>query len=183
MVFGCYSLELKMERCPKALGRQSYMGTHLNGAVTSSEDEQSPDIQKESAEESEIKEEAKEVKPKAKEVKPKAKGVKPKKKAGDGGEITLRVSLPYKPKGEMFAVAETFQGGSRLQVICEDGIRRMGRIPGKLRRRMWVRENDLLIVVPWSFQDSKADVKFRYTPTQTANLKRRGKIPEILDIY
>ena len=152
------------------------MGTHLNAAVTSSEDEQSPDIQKESAEESRIKEEAKEVKPKAKEV-------KPKKKANNEGEITLRVSLPYKPKGEMFAVAETFQGGSRLQVICEDGIRRMGRIPGKLRRRMWIRENDLLIVVPWSFQDSKADVKFRYTPTQTANLKRRGKIPEILDIY
>ena len=176
MVFGCYSLELKMERCPKALGRQSYMGTHLNGAVTSSEDEQSPDIQKESAEESEIKE-------KAKEVKPKAKKVKSKKKRANVGEVTLRVSLPYKPKGEMFAVAETFQGGSRLQIICEDGIRRMGRIPGKLRRRMWVRENDLLIVVPWSFQDSKADVKFRYTPTQTANLKRRGKIPEILDIY
>ena len=169
MVFGCYSLELKMEWCPKALGRQSYMGTHLNAVVTSSEDEQSPDIQKESAEEPVIKEEAKEV--------------KPKKKAKNEGEITLRVSLPYKPKGEMFAVAETFQGGSRLQIICEDGIRRMGRIPGKLRRRMWVRENDLLIVVPWSFQDSKADVKFRYTPTQTANLKRRGKIPEILDIY
>ena len=172
-----------MERCPKALGRQSYMGTHLNAVVTSSEDEQSPDIQKESAEESEIKEKAKEVKPKAEEVKPNAKKVKPKKKHGNVGEVTLRVSLPYKPKGEMFAVAETFQGGSRLQVICEDGIRRMGRIPGKLRRRMWIRENDLLIVIPWSFQDSKADVKFRYTPTQTANLKRRGKIPEILDIY
>ena len=42
------------------------MGTHLNAAVTSSEDEQSPDIQKKSAEESEIKEEAKEVKPKKK---------------------------------------------------------------------------------------------------------------------
>ena len=98
-------------------------------------------------------------------------------------EANLRVTLPYKPKGEMFAVAETFQGGSRLQLICEDGERRMGRIPGKLRRRMWVRENDLLIVVPWSFQDSKADVKFRYTPTQTSNLKRKGKIPEILDIY
>jgi len=182
-VFGCYPLELKMERCPKALGRQSYMGTHLNAVVTSSEDEQSPDIQKKSAEESETKEKAEEVKPKAEEVKPNAKKVKPKKKQGNVGEVTLRVSLPYKPKGEMFAVAETFQGGSRLQVICEDGIRRMGRIPGKLRRRMWVRENDLLIVVPWSFQDSKADVKFRYTPTQTANLKRRGKIPEILDIY
>ena len=113
------------------------------------------------------------------------KKIEKKKKKKNAPEPTenIRVTLPYKPKGEMFAVAETFQGGSRLQLICEDGKRRMGRIPGKLRRRMWVRENDLLIVVPWSFQDSKADVKFRYTPTQTSNLKRRGKIPEILDIY
>ena len=115
--------------------------------------------------------------------KKKATNKKSKKNQNQGEEANLRVTLPYKPKGEMFAVAETFQGGSRLQLICEDGERRMGRIPGKLRRRMWVRENDLLIVVPWSFQDSKADVKFRYTPTQTANLKKLGKIPEILDIY
>jgi len=134
--------------------------------VTSSEDEQ---VQ-ETSEEEEVKEE-------------KVENKKPKKGQNQENEENLRVTLPYKPKGEMFAVAETFQGGSRLQLICEDGERRMGRIPGKLRRRMWVRENDLLIVVPWSFQDSKADVKFRYTPTQTSNLKRRGKIPEILDIY
>ena len=112
----------------------------------------------------------------------KSKSLKNKKNVQQPTE-NIRVTLPYKPKGEMFAVAETFQGGSRLQLICEDGKRRMGRIPGKLRRRMWVRENDLLIVVPWSFQDGKADVKFRYTPTQTSNLKRNGKIPEILDIY
>ena len=124
----------------------------------------------ETSEEEEVKEE-------------KVENKKPKKGQKQENEENLRVTLPYKPKGEMFAVAETFQGGSRLQLICEDGERRMGRIPGKLRRRMWVRENDLLIVVPWSFQDSKADVKFRYTPTQTSNLKRRGKIPEILDIY
>jgi translation initiation factor 1A len=91
----------------------------------------------------------------------------------EGQKHTLRLPLPYRPKGEMFAVAETF----------EDGKRRMGRIPGKMRRRMWVRENDLLIIVPWSFQDSKADVKFRYTATQSANLKRQDLIPEILDIY
>ena len=134
--------------------------------MTSSEDEQ----MQETSEEEELKEE-------------KVENKKPKKGQNQENEENLRVTLPYKPKGEMFAVAETFQGGSRLQLICEDGERRMGRIPGKLRRRMWVRENDLLIVVPWSFQDSKADVKFRYTPTQTSNLKRRGKIPEILDIY
>ena len=151
--------------------------------MTASEDEQP---QEKSEEDTNLKEETKSeetvVKSKPKKAK-KGKGKYGKKKSYQVDETNLRVTLPYKPKGEMFAVAETFQGGSRLQLICEDGERRMGRIPGKLRRRMWVRENDLLIVVPWSFQDSKADVKFRYTPTQTSNLKRSGKIPEILDIY
>jgi len=151
--------------------------------VTASEDEQ---LQKKSEEDTDSQEEKKSEekveKPKPKKGK-KSKGKYGKKNSNQVDETNLRVTLPYKPKGEMFAVAETFQGGSRLQLICEDGERRMGRIPGKLRRRMWVRENDLLIVVPWSFQDSKADVKFRYTPTQTSNLKRKGKIPEILDIY
>ena len=151
--------------------------------MTVSEDEQ---LQKKSEEDTDSQEETKSeekvVKPKPKKGK-KSKGKYGKKHSYQVDETNLRVTLPYKPKGEMFAVAETFQGGSRLQLICEDGERRMGRIPGKLRRRMWVRENDLLIVVPWSFQDSKADVKFRYTPTQTSNLKRKGKIPEILDIY
>ena len=142
------------------------------------EDESQENSSKEKPEE-----ETKPEQPKKKSKPKKGKGKHGKKHNNQVDETNLRVTLPYKPKGEMFAVAETFQGGSRLQLICEDGERRMGRIPGKLRRRMWVRENDLLIVVPWSFQDSKADVKFRYTPTQTSNLKRRGKIPEILDIY
>ncbi len=132
--------------------------------MTASEDEQP---QEKSEEDTNLKEETKSeetvVKSKPKKSKPKkGKGKHGKKKSYQVDETNLRVTLPYKPKGEMFAVAETFQGGSRLQLICEDGERRMGRIPGKLRRRMWVRENDLLIVVPWSFQDSKADVKFRY---------------------
>ena len=148
--------------------------------MTASEDEQP---QEKSEEETNSKKETKSEEKVVKSKPKKGKGKHGKKKNYQVDETNLRVTLPYKPKGEMFAVAETFQGGSRLQLICEDGERRMGRIPGKLRRRMWVRENDLLIVVPWSFQDSKADVKFRYTPTQTSNLKRSGKIPEILDIY
>ena len=107
---------------------------------------------------------------------------------GDEGEVHERAEDKEEEENEGIEEEENKgieEEGSQLwkAVICEDGERRMGRIPGKLRRRMWVRENDLLIVVPWSFQDSKADVKFRYTPTQTSNLKRRGKIPEILDIY
>ncbi|DAC19452.1 MAG TPA: translation initiation factor 1A, partial [Candidatus Poseidoniales archaeon] len=40
-----------------------------------------------------------------------------------------------------------------------------------------VREGDLIIVWPWDFQDSKADVKHRYTKTQAMYLSRKQVLP------
>lgn len=109
----------------------------------------------------------------------------PKRGQGKGQAPTgyVRVRLPNKFKGEIFAVTDQIMGGSRLRVICEDGTTRLARIPGKLRRRMWIREGDLLIVAPWDFQQEKADVRFRYTATQSAHLSRQGKIPESIDVF
>ena len=59
----------------------------------------------------------------------------------------------------------------------------MARIPGKMRRRQWVRDGDLIIVWPWDFQDSKADVKHRYTKTQALYLSRRGVLPSAVDVF
>ena len=78
----------------------------------------------------------------------------------------IRVKMPNKKVNEMFALASQILGGRRVTVLCADGETRMARIPGKMRRRQWVREGDLIIVWPWDFQDSKADVKHRYTKTQ-----------------
>ena len=85
-------------------------------------------------------------------------------------------------KGEMFALAEEILGGRRVTVLCADGETRMARIPGKMRRRQWVREGDLIIVWPWDFQDSKADVKHRYTKTQAMYLSRKQVLPEVVDM-
>jgi hypothetical protein len=60
---------------------------------------------------------------------------------------------------------------------------RLARIPGKMRRRQWVREGDLIIVWPWDFQDSKADVKHRYTKTQAMYLSRKGVLPDVVDLF
>ncbi|TET89173.1 MAG: translation initiation factor eIF-1A [Methanomassiliicoccales archaeon] len=98
------------------------------------------------------------------------------------GEIT-RVRLPRTRDGELFAVADQLLGASRIRVMCEDGKSRMGRIPGKLKKRMWIREGDLLIVKPWDFQQEKSDIKYRYTKTQSSYLKRRGMIPGSIDVF
>ena len=95
----------------------------------------------------------------------------------------IRVKMPNKKVNEMFALAEQILGGRRVTVLCADGETRMARIPGKMRRRQWVREGDLIIVWPWDFQDAKADAKHRYTKTQAMYLSRKGVLPADVDIF
>ena len=95
----------------------------------------------------------------------------------------IRVKMPNKRVNEMFALAEQILGGRRVTVLCADGETRMARIPGKMRRRQWVRDGDLIIVWPWNFQDAKADVKRRYTKTQAMYLSRKGVLPPDVDIF
>ncbi|MBF91017.1 MAG: translation initiation factor eIF-1A [Flavobacteriales bacterium] len=101
----------------------------------------------------------------------------------EGESSKIRVKMPNVKVNEMFAIAEQILGGRRVTVLCADGETRMARIPGKMRRRQWVREGDLIIVWPWDFQDSKADVKHRYTKTQAMYLSRKGVLPSDVDVF
>ena len=101
---------------------------------------------------------------------------------GDSSD-KIRVPLPNERINEMFAIADTILGGRRVRVVCADGETRLARIPGKMRRRQWVREGDLIVVQPWDFQDAKADVKKRYSKTQSLYLSRKGVLPEIVDVF
>lgn len=101
----------------------------------------------------------------------------------DGSSGKIRVKMPNRRINEMFALADQILGGRRVSVLCEDGETRLARIPGKMRRRQWVREGDLIIVWPWDFQESKADVKHRYTKTQAMYLSRKGVLPDDVDVF
>ena len=102
---------------------------------------------------------------------------------GEASVGRIRVKMPNSKVNEMFALAEQILGGRRVNVLCADGEMRLARIPGKMRRRQWVREGDLIIVWPWDFQDSKADVKHRYTKTQAMYLSRKGVLPDVVDLF
>ncbi len=95
----------------------------------------------------------------------------------------IRVRLPKAKDGELFGIADQLLGASHIKVMCADGKARMARIPGKLRKRMWIREGDLVVVKPWDFQDEKADVVHRYTKTEATYLSRKGMVPESVDVF
>ena len=85
-------------------------------------------------------------------------------------------------RDELFAVVIEMSGGSRLRALCSDNKTRMVRIGGKLKRRMWCRPNDLIIVKPWVVQsDAKADLVYRYLPTERNRVLSR--LPKELIIW
>ncbi len=85
------------------------------------------------------------------------------------------------PRGkETFGVVEQRLGSSRMSVKCLDGKTRLCRIPGRLKKSLWVRENDFVIVEPWELGgDERGDVVYKYRPTQVEILKRKGMLKEI----
>ena len=85
------------------------------------------------------------------------------------------------PRGrEVFGILEQRLGASRVRVRCLDGKTRICRIPGRLKRRLWVREGDLIIVEPWEFSgDKKGDVLYKYSKAQVEFLKRKGHLKQI----
>ena len=88
------------------------------------------------------------------------------------GTPVVRVRLPKKWAGEQFAFADLMMGANHIRVRCYDGVTRMGRIKGKIKKRAWIREGDIVIVTPWSFQDEKCDIIYRYLPPQADWLRK-----------
>ncbi len=91
---------------------------------------------------------------------------------GPDGTPVVRVRLPKKWNHEMFASADLMMGANHIRVRCFDGVTRIGRIKGKIKKRVWIREGDTLIVVPWDFQDDKCDIIYRYLPPQVDWLRK-----------
>ena len=90
--------------------------------------------------------------------------------------------IKYPRDGEMWAVVTEMAGGSRMIALCADGKTRMIRIGGKLKKKVWCRERDLIIVKPWVVQsDKKADLVYRYLPTERNRVLT--KLPEEINIW
>ena len=91
----------------------------------------------------------------------------------------IRLRMPYRDQLEMFAVVTKLHGTDQILAMCEDGKERHVRIPGKLKKKVWIREGDVIIVRLWDFQPIKADVVWRFLPLQTEKLRRMGLLKNL----
>ncbi len=96
----------------------------------------------------------------------------------DGEAIVTRVKVPRGK--EVLGVIEQRYGGMKMLVRCLDGKSRNCRVPGRLKRKLWIREGDIVIIEPWEFDNDRGDILFKYTPAAVDWLKQRGYLKEIL---
>lgn len=84
-----------------------------------------------------------------------------------------RVRTPH--GNEVLGVVEAMLGNNRMRVRCQDEKIRICRIPGRLRKRMWMHEREVILVEPWKIQgDSNGDAIWKYSAAQVEWLKRKG---------
>ncbi|HEY9406556.1 MAG TPA: translation initiation factor eIF-1A [Nitrososphaera sp.] len=77
-------------------------------------------------------------------------------------------------EGELLGRVIKLVGGDNIIVKCTDGKVRTCRIRGKIKRRMWIRDNDLVLVAPWDFQSDRADIIWRYISAHAEKMKADG---------
>jgi translation initiation factor 1A len=95
-----------------------------------------------------------------------------KKKVLSEGELS-EMMLPS--SNDVLGVAVKLLGFDRVLVKCQDGHERLCRIRGKMKRRVWIRQGDIVVVSPWDFQsDKRGDLIWRYTKAQAETLRRKG---------
>jgi translation initiation factor 1A len=92
-----------------------------------------------------------------------------------------RIRMPR--NNETLGIVEQRLGGSRMRVRCLDSHTRICRIPGRLKRSLWVRETNIVIAEPWEHGgDEKGDIIYKYTNAQVGYLKRNGHLKSLEDM-
>ncbi|MBI2542812.1 MAG: translation initiation factor eIF-1A [Candidatus Aenigmarchaeota archaeon] len=89
-----------------------------------------------------------------------------------------RIRMPR--NREVLGIVEMMLGGDKIRIRCADGHTRICRIPGKLRKRVWIRIGNLVLVEPWEAQtNERGDVVFQYTSTQVNWMRRKNIIKDV----
>ncbi|KAJ9107665.1 Translation initiation factor 1A [Naganishia friedmannii] len=81
-----------------------------------------------------------------------------------------------------YAQVTKMLGNGRLEAQCFDGEKRLAHIRGKMRKKVWINQGDIILISLRDFQDDKADVIVKYTVEEARNLKQYGELPDTTKI-
>ncbi len=85
-------------------------------------------------------------------------------------------------RGIEYAQVIKMLGNGRLEALCFDGEKRLAHIRGKLRKKVWINQGDIILLSLRDYQDEKGDVILKYSADEARSLKAYGELPETAKI-
>jgi len=102
-------------------------------------------------------------------------------------EIEEEQKIPSRvrnPEGkELIGIVQERLGGNRMNVLSTDGKTRNCRVPGRYKRRLWLRPKDIVIIIPWPENEDKGDIIYKYPPVAIAQLRKSGILSSIKEEF
>ena len=109
---------------------------------------------------------------------PKNKGGRNHRKAKKGGNDINTRELMLKDDGQEYAQTLKMLGSGRCQGKCFDGKTRLLHIRGKMRKKIWIKQDDIVLIGLRDYQDDKADIIYKYSAEEARKLKSGGHLPD-----
>ena len=101
-----------------------------------------------------------------------------KRKKGKKPVVKEDRDLVYKGESEEYAQVIKILGDGRFECNCADGVKRIAHVRGKMRKRIWIANGDIILVSLRDFEPEKCDVVEKYREKEVAKLKKVGEIPD-----
>lgn len=96
-------------------------------------------------------------------------------------KIPSRVRLPRGK--ELIGVIVQRLGGNRMEVKTTDGKRRNCRVPGRYKRKLWLRPKNIVLIIPWDFNDSKGDIIYKYSSAEIIQIEKKGVLSSLKEEF
>jgi translation initiation factor 1A len=90
----------------------------------------------------------------------------------------VKREILYPDDTQEYAKIIKLLGDRRIMVILDVQTEVLAIIPGKFRKRCWMKIGDIIIVSKREFQESKYDVCYKYNEDEVRILAKNNQIPE-----
>tara|TARA_Y100000389_G_C17363364_1_gene464930 strand:- start:444 stop:959 length:516 start_codon:yes stop_codon:yes gene_type:complete len=104
-------------------------------------------------------------------------------KRGRSGSDEKRPESSVKEEDQDYMRVSSILGNCRLELEDQYGTKFLGIIRGKMRKRVYIKNRDLVLVSKRDFQDNKVDIIHKYGYSEISYLIRKQEIPtDFVDI-
>ena len=90
--------------------------------------------------------------------------------------LTKKRQLIFAEDQEIYGIILDLCGNSRMRVYCNDGVERVCAIRGNMRKKIWMKKNDYVLVSMREFEKNKGDIIYKYNPEEVISLYNFNEI-------